>query len=165
PEDYEGRLAAAAARREMGEFPGDFLQVAMGDVAGAHRDLKEIAGELADKGRHAEAIEALRAAAALNPNDDEIRETLLEVYVSSGDLVRARECATTVEQFRMLATALESQGNVEEALATLRQAASFNPDDAELRTELAKTLLARGDLAGAAEYLTAETAGDDPQLL
>lgn len=153
PEDFEARLGAAAARKEMG------------DVAGAHGDLKEIAGELADKGRSAEAIEALREAATLNPHDEEIREKLLDIYFASSDFARARECATSVEQFRLIAAALEGQGNVDEALATLRQAASLNPEDGELRTELARTLLGRGDLAGAAEYLTEEVAGTDPQLL
>jgi len=50
PEDYESRLTAAGARVEMG------------DKGGALSDLKEIAGELAGKGRQPEAIEVLREA-------------------------------------------------------------------------------------------------------
>jgi tetratricopeptide (TPR) repeat protein len=153
PADYAGRLVAVSARREMG------------DVGGALSDLKEIAGELADKGRHPEAIEALREAAALNPDDEEIREKLLDIYFAAGDFARARECATTVEQFRLLAAALEGQGRTDEALDTLRQAAAANPDDTELKTELARTFVARGDVKTAAEYLTVETAGDNPELL
>ena len=153
PEDYDGRMAAASARIEMG------------DVAGAHRDLKEIASELADKGRHTDAIEVLREAAKLNPDDEEIREKLLDVYFAAGDFARARECATSVEQFRLLAAALEGQGRGDEALDTLRQASTQNPYDAELKAELARTFVARGDIVTAAEYLTLETAGDDPELL
>ncbi|MCU1382237.1 MAG: hypothetical protein JWL71_934 [Acidobacteria bacterium] len=153
PEDYEGRLTAASARIEMG------------DKGGALSDLKEIAGELSDKGRQPEAIEVLREAAKLNPDDDEIREKLMDVHVAAGDYVQARECATTVEQFRMIAAALDAAGNVDEALATLRQAATLNPGDTELSAHLAKAFIARGDLATASEYLTAETAGDDPALL
>ena len=153
PEDYDGRMAAASARIEMG------------DVAGAHRDLKEIASELADKGRHADAIEVLREAAKLNPDDEEIREKLLDVYFAAGDFVRARECATSVEQFRLLAAALEGQDRTDEALDTLRQASSQNPYDTDLKAELARTFVARGDIVTAAEYLTLETAGDDPELL
>ena len=153
PEDYDGRLAAAGARIEMG------------DVGGALGDFKEIASELAEKGRHKEAIEALRQGAKLNPDDDEIREKLLDVYFAAGDIERARECATTVEQFRMLAAALESQGKTEEALETLRQASAHNEHDTELKAELARKFLARGDMHTAAEYLTAETAGNDPDLL
>src|SRR5438067_461474 len=153
PEDYEGRLGAANARIEMG------------DVGGAMRDLKEIAGELAEKGRHPEAIDALREAAKLNADDDEIRERLLDVYSATGDWARARECATTVEQFQMLAAAIEAQGNADEALETLRQAAVHNPGHTDLNAQLARAFMARGDLTRAAEYLTEETAGNDPELL
>ena len=153
PEDYEGRLTAASARVELG------------DKGGALSDLKEIAGELADKGRQPEAIEVLREAAKLHPDDDEIREKLLDVYFAAGDYARARECATTVEQFRMLAAALEAAGNTDEALDTLREAAGLHPLDTELSAQLARTFIARGDLATAAAYLTTETAGDDPELL
>jgi tetratricopeptide (TPR) repeat protein len=153
PEDYEGRLTAAGARIEMG------------DKAGALSDLKEIAGELAEKGRQPEAIEALREAAKLNPDDDEIREKLLDIHFAAGDFAQARECARTVEQFRMLAAALEVAGKADDALETLRQAAVVNPGDTELAAQLARAFIAKGDLATAALYLTAETAGDDPELL
>ena len=153
PEDYEGRLQASSARIELG------------DVGGAMNDLKEIAGELAGKGRQPEAIEVLREAATLNPKDDEIRERLFDVFFSISDFARARECATSVEQFRMVAAALEGQGRADEALETLRQAAALHEYDNELRAELARGFLARGDLATAAAYLTVETAGDDPALL
>ncbi|MBI3400033.1 MAG: tetratricopeptide repeat protein [Acidobacteria bacterium] len=153
PEDYEGRMMAVSARIEIG------------DVGGAMSDLKEIANELAEKGRHADAIEALREAAKLNADDDEIREKLLDVYLASGDLARARECATSVEQFRMVSAALDAQGQTAEALDVLRQAAAANPGDTDLRAELARAFMAKGDIATAAEYLTLETAGDDPELL
>jgi tetratricopeptide (TPR) repeat protein len=153
PEDYDGRMTAASARIEMG------------DVGGALGDLKEMAVELAGKERWSQAIEVLHEAAKLNPEDEEIRERLLDVYSASGDYARARECATSVEQFRMIAAALDAQGKADEALDTLRQAAVQNPLDNELKAELARTFVARGDITTAAEYLTAETAGDDPQLL
>jgi len=153
PEDYEGRLTAASARIEMG------------DKAGALNDLKDIAGELSDKGRQPEAIEVLREAAKLNPDDEEIREKLMDVYFAAGDYAQARACASSIEQFRMIAAALEAAGQADDALATLRQAAALNPGDTELSAQLAKAFIARGDLTTAAEYLTAETAGDDPVLL
>src|SRR6185437_11494311 len=67
PADLEARLTAVSARLEMG------------DRAGALADLKEIAGELVDRGRHTDAIEALREAAKLNPKDEEVREKLLDI--------------------------------------------------------------------------------------
>jgi len=153
PEDYDGRMQAVRARIEMR------------DVAGALNDLKEIAGELVEKGRHGEAVEALREAAKVNPDDEEIRERLLDVYLAAGELERARECATTVEQFRTVAAALEAQGKSAEALDTLRQAAGQHDYDNALRAEVARAFLAKGDLATASEYLTVEAAGDDPELL
>jgi len=153
PEDYEARMQAVSARIEMG------------DVGGALNDLKEIASELAGKGRRAEAIEALREGARLNPDDEEIRERLLDVYLAAGDLERARECATTVEQFKTVAAAFEKEGKGAEALDTLRQAANQYEYDNGLRAEVARAFLAKGDLATASQYLTVEAAGDDPELL
>jgi len=153
PEDYEARLSAVAARIEMG------------DKGGALGDLKDIASELAEKGRTAEAVEALRQAATLNPDDEEIREKLYDVYFGAADYARARECATSLGQLRMIAASQEAAGDAEGALDTLKHAAAAHADEAELRVELARKLIARGDVAAAAEYLTAETAGDDPELL
>src|SRR6185436_5958864 len=91
-------------------------RVEIGDVPGATRDLKEIAAELLAKGRPADAIEALREAAGLTPDDDEIRQRLLDVFVASGDFVRARECASTPEQLKGLADVLEAGGHEDAAL-------------------------------------------------
>ncbi len=151
--DFEARAAAAAARVDIGDLPG------------AVADLKELAGELAGAGRQPEAVEALRQAAAIDPADLEVRERLLNVYLAAGDFAGARDCASTADQFRALAAALEAQGYTDDALGALREAARLDPDDAALRTQLARTFVARGDLQTAGEYLTVETAGNDPQLL
>ena len=153
PADFEARANAARARGEIG------------DTQGALTDLKEIAAELTSKGREADAIEVLREAALISPDDEEIRERLLAVYIAAGDFARARQCAATVDQFKGLAAALDAKGHPEHALEALREAARLDPEDAELRAHLARTFVERGDMAGAAEYLTIETAGDDPQLL
>jgi len=153
PEDYGGRLQGVAARIEMG------------DKGGALNDLKEIASELAEKGRNEEAIGVLRQAAELHPADEEVKEKLLDVYFAAGDFVNARACAVSLEQYRMVAAAQAGAGDADGALETLREAASHHEDDTELKAELAKKLIARGDVAAAALYLTAETAGDDPELL
>ena len=153
PADFEARANAARARSEIG------------DTQGALTDLKEIAAELTSKGREADAIEVLREAALISPDDEEIRERLLAVYIAAGDFARARQCAATVDQFKGLAAALDAKGHPEHALEALREAARLDPEDAELRAHLARTFVERGDMAGAAEYLTIETAGNDPQLL
>jgi tetratricopeptide (TPR) repeat protein len=153
PADFESRMAAASARLELN------------DVAGAVRDLKQIAAELVEKGRPADAINALREAATHAPDDDEIRQRLLDIYVAAGDFARARECASTPDQLKGLAAALEAGGHDDTALDVLGEAARLDPADGELRARLARALVARGNLQAAAEFLTVETAGDDPQLL
>jgi len=153
PEDYERRMQGVGARIEMG------------DKAGALSDLKDIASELADKGRNNEAVVALKQAADLNPADEDVKDKLLDVYFAAGDFVNARACATSLEQFRMVAAAQEGGGDADGALETLRQAATRHDDDKQLKAELARKLIARGEVTTAAEYLTAETAGDDPEML
>jgi tetratricopeptide (TPR) repeat protein len=153
PEDVEARFEGARARLQLNDPPG------------AVRDFKELAAELAEKGQPAEAIEALRQAAAVDAEDPEIRERLLDVYFAAGDYGRARQCASTVEQFKGLAARLEGIGKSDEAIESLREAARIDPSDGELKAHLAKTFVARGDLESAAEFLTVESAGGDPKLL
>jgi len=153
PADYDARIAAARARIEVGDAPG------------AARDLKEIAAELSEKGRGTEAIEALRQAAEINPEDQDVRERLFQIYLSTGDFTRARQCAVNAQELKALASALESAKQADEALAVLSDAARLDPADSDLRTHLARTFVARGDVDAAAEYLTTDTAGDDPKLL
>jgi tetratricopeptide (TPR) repeat protein len=153
PEDYDARLLGVSARIEMG------------DKGGALHDLKEIAAELAEKGRTDDAVTALKQAQQLHPDDDDVREKLLDVYFGAGDYVRARESATSLDQFRMVAAAQEGAGDHDGALDTLRAAAAHHLDDNALRADLARKFIARGDVAAAAEYLTAESAGDDPELM
>jgi tetratricopeptide (TPR) repeat protein len=153
PADYAARVRAAGARAEIG------------DSQTAVDELKTIATELAEKGRHADAIDALRQAAALDPADDRVRERLLGAYIAAGDFERARECASTVDQFKALAASLDAAGKETEALAALRDASRLAPEDHYLKAHLARAFVARGDMAAAAEYLTVETAGSDVHLL
>ena len=153
PADLEARLRAAKARVEIG------------DLSGATGDLKEIATGFLEKGKPADALEALREAAGLSPDDDEIRQQLLKVYAASGDFARARECASTPDELLDLAGALELAGDQDAALEALAEAARLNPEDGELRARLARVFVGRGDLQRASEYLTLETAGKDVQLL
>jgi tetratricopeptide (TPR) repeat protein len=152
PADFQLRMAAAAARVEIGE------------QSAALTDLKAFAGDLSDAGRHAEALEVLRQAALISPDDEEIRGRLLDLYVSAGDLARAREVAVTAAHFKALAGALDAQGSTEDGLAMLREAARLDPEDGELRDQLARTLVAQGNVEAATEYVTADGPGGDPQL-
>jgi tetratricopeptide (TPR) repeat protein len=153
PNDYDARLAAARARVELK------------DTEGAVRDFKEVAAELVAKGRQKDAFGALREAAMLSPQDPEIRERLIDVYLAAGDYPHARECASNAEQLKAMAARLESIGQSDEALLTWQDAARRDPEDAELRTKLARAFVERGDMQSAAQYLTVESAGSNPQLL
>jgi tetratricopeptide (TPR) repeat protein len=153
PADYVARFAAARARIDVK------------DSEGALRDFKELALELAEKKRETEAIEALREAAILSPDDPEVRRQLLQIYMTTGDFASARECATSSAEFKALAAELEAGGHPDEALAMQREAARLDPTDLALQEHLARVFVARGDLSAAAEYLTIESAGDNPQLL
>jgi tetratricopeptide (TPR) repeat protein len=153
PADFERRIAAAVARAELGE------------VRDAVDELKQIAAELDAKDRHAEAVEALRRAVLLEPEDEAIRTQLLDFYVDAEDFGRAREFATSIDQLKALADALDLRGRHDEAIDTLRDAVWMAPDDVGLRAHIARACVARNDTAGAAEFLSAETAGDDADLL
>ena len=153
PADYAARFAAARARIDVG------------DSADALRDFKELAAELTEKGRQPEAVEALREAANLDADDPDVREQLIQVYLAGGDFAKARELATTSAQHKAIAVKLEALGQPEEAFAALREAARLDPDDTALREQLGRALAARGDLTAAAEYISVESAGGNPQLL
>src|SRR5262249_11025221 len=150
--DYVARVEGAQARVEIG------------DTAGAVKDLTDIATELEERSRPAEAIDALRVAAKLQPDDEAIRTRLFKSFLAADDFAHAREFARTVVELRTIAELLDLHGRHDEALDVVRLAAKLDPHDVELKTYLARAFVARGDLVSAAEYLTLESAGDDPQL-
>jgi tetratricopeptide (TPR) repeat protein len=153
PNDYERRQAAALLRAERG------------DIAGAVRDLRAVAQALGHKRRPADALAALEHAAQLVPDDDEVRTQLVHAAVEAGDFARARASATTVEELRALADALDKHGRPDEAIETLRLVARLIPGNVDLALRLARTFLARGDVTAAAEFLSVEVARADPTLL
>lgn len=153
PADFEARLDAARARRQIG------------DAAGALAELKAVATELATKGLRAAAIEVLREAAAFSPADAELGECLFDLYLASGDLTRARGCVATARQWKMLAAALEADGHADQALEAMGEAARLDPADADLRLRVAQALQLRNSAPAPADDLIVESVGDDTQLL
>ena len=135
----------------------------MGDKAGALSDLKEIAGELADKGRQPEAIEVLREAAKLNPDDDEIREKLLDVYLRRRRL-RAR--ARVRDDRRAVPADRRGARGGRAGRRGARHAAPGGALRSRRTPSSRRSWRARSSRAAIwrrpAEYLTVETAGDDP---
>ena len=153
PEDTPARLAGARARVELK------------DVDGALQDFKQLATELSEKGQQAEAVKVLDEAATLKPDDPETRERLLKVYLDANDYAKAREYASTAAQFKDMAARLESAGQPDQSLEMLRDASRLDPTDIALMTRLAHAFIAKGDPTTAAQYVTIESAGNDPQLL
>jgi len=153
PADVPARLLGARARLELK------------DSEGALRDFKALASELLEQGLQAEAVPILEEAVLLGPDDPEILEQFVNVQVEAGNYERAREYARTGAQLKELAARFEAAGRADEALVTLADAARLDPSDTALRAHLVRAYAAKGDHRSAAEYLTAEIAGDDPPLL
>ena len=109
------------------------------DEAGAVRDLKELAGELREKGRAQEAIDALREAVTLLPEDHDLRHELLQAFVAAGDHVSAREHARTSEQLQLIAAHFDEQGRHDEAVALLEETLAIDPSNARLLVRLNRT--------------------------
>ncbi|MGE3512751.1 MAG: tetratricopeptide repeat protein [Vicinamibacterales bacterium] len=124
PNDFAARRAGARARLEVK------------DLTGAVRDLREIAVELMHQHRDAEAIDALREAVSLAPDDHDVRQQLLDAFLAAGDHVSAREHARTSEQLQVLAGRFEESGQHEEALALLREALAIDPGNVRLHARV-----------------------------
>lgn len=124
PNDFAARRAGARARLEVK------------DLAGAVRDLREIAVELMHQHRDVEAIDALREAVTLSPDDHDVRQQLLDAFVAAGDHVSAREHARTSEQLQMLAGRLDERGDREQAMELLREALAIDPGNVRLQARV-----------------------------
>lgn len=151
PNDFAARRAGARARLEVK------------DLTGAVRDLREIAVELMHQHRDAEAIDALREAVSLAPDDHDVRQQLLDAFLAAGDHVSAREHARTSEQLQVLAGRFEERGQHEEALALLREALAIDPGNVRLHARVNGEVEAVEDEP--AEIPPAPIEEDDPERL
>jgi tetratricopeptide (TPR) repeat protein len=96
---------------------------------------------------------------ALDPSDIDTRLVGARARADVGDVKGA------VRDLQEIAADLTKQGKEPDAFKLLQEAARLDPRDRELRGRIARAAVARGDLAVASQYLTAEIAGDDPDLL
>jgi tetratricopeptide (TPR) repeat protein len=115
--------------------------------------------------RGADALNALGEAVANDPDDQALRARLLSGLIANGRVDDAKGVARTPAEFVAISEALERDGKKAEALDVLGQAAELEPDNMQLRTRLARDWVAAGDLDKARQFLSAATAGDDPDLL
>lgn len=152
PDDLEARLGGARAAAESGE------------TLTALREYKEIGLRYDKQGQTPEALRAYQFAYELNPQDADVRGRLLKGYLEAGDVAQARAVATTTEDLKQLARALESAGRHDDVLEVLAAVAQKDPKDMAVRAGLAQAYLAKGDRDRARPYLSPDVAGTNPAL-
>ena len=151
PEDLDARMRAAKLAAESG------------DKATALREYKDVAAKLQKQEKLAEALVSLQMAYDLDQTDEAIRGRLFAAYLESNPTA-ARVLSKGADELKQIAAVLEKAGKTDEVLEVLAAVAEDNPGDLEVRAGLAMSYVARGDLAKARTYLSAETAGTNPAL-
>jgi tetratricopeptide (TPR) repeat protein len=159
---------AAALFKKILKFKPDDekVQLELADIsarqglyADAKANLASVAARRRARGDRAGADAIVIRLGSLDPNDFEARANAARVLAESGD------AAAAAARYRALADDLFERNREADALAALKQAVRLNPGDVAGRTQLARAFLGMGDVAGAREFLDAETAADDPGLL
>ena len=153
PGDAEAKIVAARAAQEIN------------DVRRACALLTEAADIYEKQKKVPDALAALAEAVALDSEDAPLRARLLSGLISEGDIAKARSVARGADELLTIAGVLEHTGRKADALDVLTDAAQLDPGNMELRTRLARECVASGNLERARLFLSAETAGDDPDLL
>ncbi|MGE0815217.1 MAG: tetratricopeptide repeat protein [Vicinamibacterales bacterium] len=152
PEDFAARFQAAKAARDLG------------DTDTAVRELKAVGDWFAQEGRAEDASSAYRDLLELDPTDDEVRGKALATDLALGEFARAQAWASTPDELRQVAQALDAAGQKSEALAVLGRVAEMDAGDVEARVRLVRAYVDAGDLEAARRYLSAEVARQDPSL-
>lgn len=152
PDDLEARMRAAHLAAETG------------DAATALREFRDVAARYEKQDRGADALVALQAAFDLDSSDDETRTRLFVAYLAGQTPDLARKVASGAGELKQVAAAYAQAGQGDRSLEVLGEVAAADPSDLEVRAGLAMAYVARGDLAKARTYLSAETAGADPAL-
>ena len=159
--------AAALYKKILKVRPDDetaLLQLAevsarLGLLADAKTQLTAVLKQRQGRGDHNGANELMVRLGALDPNDFDARLMGARVLADTG---KGTDAAA---RFRQIAEELREKGRDDDAANALREAVLLNPQDVEGRAQLARECLSRNDVAGAREFLDAETAGNDPELL
>lgn len=125
PSDVEARTAAARVLAGMGDLPG------------AAAKLRELHADLMEKGREADALEALKEAVRIEPGDAEGRTLLARAALASGDAHGARaylDRETAGDDPALLSALLEIEldaGQFEAAAGLLKDMLRLTPERRE----------------------------------
>jgi len=135
------------------------ISAKQGLLADAKAYFVTVANRRRGRGDGAGADDMIVRLGSLDPGDFEARALAGRTLAQNGDAIAA------AMQYRAMHADLLEKGRQPEALAALREAVGFNPDDLDGRVELARAAVAEGDLDGAKVYLDRAVAGEDPALL
>jgi len=124
----------------------------------AHSDALHLSGVIQlQRGRHAEAVQRIQQAVALQPNSAVFHNNLGSAHLELGETTEAVKCfeqACQLDQgygdaWYNLGNALRSQGRLDEAVAAYQQALKLDPQSLGTLTNLGATLQTKNDFAGA----------------
>lgn len=135
------------------------LSTKQGLLADAKAQLAAVAERRRARGDRMGAAEIVVRLGSLDPSDIDARLNAARVLAEGGS------ASIAAERYRAISADLFEKNREEEALSALREAVKLNPADMGGRTQLARAYLGRGDVASAREFLTLESAADDPGLL
>ena len=146
PDDPDARMLAARDAQDAS------------DVGRACELLMEAAALYEARGREGDALAAVAEASAIDPANPAYRERVIQMLISQGELMQARYVARMVPELVLVADAFERKGKRAEALDTIAEAASFDPENATLRERVLRQFVAGGEIDRARRL--ARTAAD-----
>ena len=153
PSDAESKIQGARAAK------------ALEDPQRARELFTEAADAYEKQKRGPEALAALSEALGLDPDDAALRGRVLKGLIAQGQIDEATAIARTSAELLTIAEILGQQDKKDAALAVMIRAAQTDAGNVELRTRVVRELMAAGKPDEARQFLTAETVGDDPELL
>ncbi len=130
----------------------------------AVRELAAVATDLAADQKHDEALDVLREAIAIAPQDGTLRQRLIESAIAAKQFEPLKASLATGAEFLALSDRLMTAGWREGASMALNEAVRLSPDSAEARTRAARLRYEEGDHAGALDDLGAVGEVEDPGL-
>jgi len=130
-----------------------------GLLADAKLYLRQLARQRQTRGDERGAAECIVRMAAIDEDDADAKIEAARIAEGMGDIPQA------VALFQDAARVYEKEQRDGDALNSRVAAAGLSPGDAELRDEVARALIAAGQFDRARPFLSADSVGDDVELL